>query len=101
MSNHTTNHRPRVLTGLRANSNLTIANYLGAMLPMAHLAQAYKDTHDFYMFVPDLHSFTTPINHDELHTNTLQNIAWYVAAGALDLNRTRVHRQSYVPQHSE
>ncbi len=103
MTNQSINHRPHVLTGLRANSNLTIANYLGAMLPMANLTKKHKDTHDFYMFVPDLHSFTTPINHDELHKNTLQNVAFYVAAGAIDLesDNVRVHRQSYVPHHSE
>ncbi|HVI69460.1 MAG TPA: tryptophan--tRNA ligase [Magnetospirillaceae bacterium] len=102
MANQPT-HKPRVLTGLRANSNLTIANYLGAMLPMANLAQSHKKTHDFFMFVPDLHSFTTPINHDELHKNTIQNVAFYVAAGAIDLesNAVRVYRQSYVSQHSE
>lgn len=96
-------HRPRVLTGLRANNNLTIANYLGAMLPMAALAKKHKDTHDFFMFVPDLHSFITPIDHDELHQNGLQNIKYYVAAGAINLknDHQRVYRQSYVPQHSE
>lgn len=99
----TPGHRPRVLTGLRANSSLTIANYLGAILPMARLAKKHKDTHDFFMFVPDLHSFTTPINHAELYQNTIQNIKFYVAAGAIGLSNEHVHvyRQSYVPQHAE
>lgn len=95
--------RQRVLTGLRANSSLTIANYLGAILPMANLAKKHKGTHDFFMFVPDLHSFTTPINHDDLYENVLQNIKSYIAAGAIDLKSSRVlvYRQSHVPQHSE
>jgi tryptophanyl-tRNA synthetase len=103
MSTNPSDHRPRVLTGLRANSSLTIANYLGAMLPMAQLARKHKDSHDFFMFVPDLHSFTTPINHDELHQNAIQNLKFYVAAGAIDLKSKHLHvyRQSYVPQHSE
>jgi tryptophanyl-tRNA synthetase len=98
-----TTPRPRVLTGLRANSNLTIANYFGAMLPMAQLAQKHKDTHDFFMFVPDLHSFVTPIEHAELHQNGLENLKFYVAAGAVNLktDHQKVYRQSYVPQHSE
>jgi tryptophanyl-tRNA synthetase len=95
--------RPRVLTGLRANSSLTIANYLGAILPMARLAKKHKDTHDFFMFVPDLHSFITPINHNELYQNTLQNVKIFVAAGAVNLKNEHlyVYRQSYVPAHSE
>ena len=103
MSHNQSDHKPRVLTGLRANSSLTIANYLGAMLPMAQLAQKHKDTHDFFMFVPDLHSFTTPINHEELHGNAIQNLKYYVATGAINLKNSnlRVYRQSYVPQHSE
>lgn len=103
MAQSPTKTRPRVLTGLRANSNLTIANYLGAILPMANLAQKHKNTHDFFMFVPDLHSFTTPIDHNDLHANTLNNIKVYVAAEAITLNNDglRVYRQSYVPQHSE
>lgn len=103
MSINSIDQRPRVLTGLRANSNLTIANYLGAMLPMANLAKKHKDTHDFFMFVPDLHSFTTPIDHGILYQNTIQNLKFYVAVGAIDLKGENVHvyRQSYVPQHSE
>lgn len=95
--------RPRVLTGLRANSSLTIANYLGAIEPMARLVKKHKDTHDFFMFVPDLHSFTTPIDHDTLHANAIQNVKFYVAAGAINLksNHTTVYRQSYVGAHSE
>lgn len=95
--------RPRVLTGLRANNSLTIANYLGAMLPMARLAKKHADSHDFFMFVPDLHSFTTQIDHAQLYQNGIQNIKYYIAAGAIDLTspHLRVYRQSFVPQHAE
>jgi tryptophanyl-tRNA synthetase len=95
--------RPRVLTGLRANSSLTIANYLGAIHPMAELAKKHKDTHDFFLFVPDLHSFITPTDHDKLYENILQNVKVYVAAGGIDLKNEHMHvyRQSSVPAHSE
>jgi tryptophanyl-tRNA synthetase len=98
-----TPERPRILTGLRANSSLTIANYLGAILPMSRLAKKHKETHDIFMFVPDLHSFTTPIDHDTLYQNSIQNLKFYVAAGAVNLksDHVRVYRQSYVPQHAE
>ncbi|MGH7196495.1 MAG: tryptophan--tRNA ligase [Candidatus Saccharimonadales bacterium] len=95
--------RNRVLTGLRANDVLTLGNYLGAIQPMAELLHKHKDTHDIFMFVPDLHSFTTPINHDDLYANTIRNIKFFVAAGAIDLKskQTLVYRQSHVPAHSE
>jgi tryptophanyl-tRNA synthetase len=99
----TETNRPRVLTGLRANSSLTIANYLGGILPMARLAKQHKDTHDFFMFVPDLHSFITPINHDQLYQNTINNVKVFIAAGAVNLKNEHlyVYRQSHVPAHSE
>lgn len=92
--------QPRILTGLRANNALTIGNYLGAIQPMAELAKKNKDTHDFFMFVPDLHSFTTPINHKDLFASAINNVRFYMAAGAIN-NDTTVYRQSFVPAHSE
>lgn len=95
--------RERVLTGIRSNEMPTIANYLGGMHPMVELVKKHADTHEFFMFVPDLHSFTTPIDHDSLYTNTIRNIKFFVAAGAVNLKNDNVHvyRQSYVPAHSE
>lgn len=54
------------------------------------------------MFVPDLHSFTTPIDHENLYKNTLQNIKYFIAAGLdLDDEDTYIYRQSFIPAHSE
>ncbi|HEU5187344.1 MAG TPA: hypothetical protein VFT87_02465, partial [Candidatus Saccharimonadales bacterium] len=92
--------RPRVLTGLRANNDLTIGNYLGAVLPMVNLMKKHKDTHDFFMFVPDLHSFTTPIDHSQLYESVINNVKFYIAAGAVT-KHTTVYRQSFIPAHSE
>lgn len=81
-----------------------LGNYLGAIKPMIELQRKIKDdsSYQLNMFVPDLHSFTTPIEHNVLYQNTLENIRLFVAAG-LDLNheRTHVYRQSYIPAHSE
>ncbi len=95
--------RPRILTGIRSNSNLTIGNYLGAMHPMAQLVRKHKNTHDFFMFVPDLHSFTTPTDHDKLYDQTIHNLKLFIAAGAVDLKNKNmlIYRQSHVPAHSE
>lgn len=91
-----------ILTGLRANNVLHIGNYLGAILPMISLQQKLAGQYQMNMFVPDLHSFTTPIDHDDLYENSLDNLKVYVAAGLdLDNRDTFIYRQSYIPAHSE
>jgi tryptophanyl-tRNA synthetase len=91
-----------ILTGLRANEQLHIGNYLGAILPMVNLQKKHAGQYQLNMFVPDLHSFTTPIDHGKLYQNTLDNVKVFVAAG-LDIDNpdTYVYRQSYIPAHSE
>src|SRR5215216_4105447 len=91
-----------ILTGLRANGSFHLGNYLGAILPMVELQKQFAGQYQVNMFVPDLHSFTTPIDHTELFRNTIENLKIYVAAG-LDLHDhdTFLYRQSYVPAHSE
>ena len=93
---------PTILTGLRANNDLTLGNYFGAMLPIVDMSRAHADEYNVNMFIPDLHSFTTPIDHSELYTNTLKNAKMFAAAG-LDLSHPNIHmyRQSFVPAHSE
>jgi tryptophanyl-tRNA synthetase len=53
--------KPVILTGLRANNDLHLGNYLGALLPMADLAKKHAGEYQVNLFVPDLHSFTTPL----------------------------------------
>jgi tryptophanyl-tRNA synthetase len=91
-----------ILTGIRSNGELTLGNYLGAILPMVQLQQQKAGEYQLNFFVPDLHSFTTPVNHAELYQNSLENLRIFAAAG-LDFNNvdTFVYRQSYVPAHSE
>lgn len=94
--------KPVILTGLRANNDLTIGNYFGGILPMIDMAKTRSDEYQINMFIPDLHSFTTPINHDELHDQILHNARLFTAAGLpLDNNNIYLYRQSYVPAHSE
>lgn len=91
-----------VLTGLRANNDLHIGNYFGALLPMIDMARQRSDEYQINLFVPDLHSFTTPIDHSKLQEQIFHTLRLYVAAG-LDLDNENVYlyRQSYVPAHSE
>jgi tryptophanyl-tRNA synthetase len=91
-----------ILTGLRANGEFHLGNYLGAILPMVNLQQKHANDYQLNMFVPDLHSFTTPIDHSTLYYQTIQNLKMFLAAG-LDINQpnTYIYRQSYIPAHSE
>lgn len=91
-----------ILTGLRSNAEFHLGNYLGAILPMVKIQHGLKGQYQLNMFVPDLHSFTTPVDHSKLYAQTIDNLKVYVAAG-LDINDpdTFIYRQSYVPAHSE
>jgi tryptophanyl-tRNA synthetase len=94
--------KPVILTGVRANEEPTLGNYLGAFVPMVEMQRQYAGEYQINMFVPDLHSFTTPIDHSQLYNNTLHNLKYFIAAG-LDLNDpdTFLYRQSFIPAHSE
>src|SRR6185437_14111921 len=91
-----------ILTGLRANNDLHIGNYFGALLPMVDMAKSRAGEYQINLFVPDLHSFTTPIDHRSLYAQTMHNLKIFAAAG-LDLQNPDLflYRQSYIPAHSE
>lgn len=94
--------KPVILTGLRANNDLTIGNYFGAILPMIDMAKQKSADYQINMFIPDLHSFTTPIDHSLLYDQILHNARLFTAAGLpLDNDDIFLYRQSYIPAHSE
>ncbi|HUD03421.1 MAG TPA: tryptophan--tRNA ligase [Patescibacteria group bacterium] len=91
-----------VLTGLRTNAEYHIGNYLGAILPMMERANNLAGKYQINLFAPDLHSFTTPVDHLKLYDQTIHNLKLFVAAG-LPINNPDVYiyRQSFVPAVSE
>ena len=89
-----------ILTGLRVNSELTIGNYLGALLPMVRLANKYNQDYNINIFVPDLHSIISEVD-GNLQENILRSIKVYFAAGLEVNENVHIYRQSYVPAHSE
>jgi tryptophanyl-tRNA synthetase len=94
--------KPMILTGLRANNDLHIGNYLGALLPLVDMANQKAGEFQINLFVPDLHSFTTPIDHGTLQEAIMQNLRVFVAAGLpLGHEDVYLYRQSQVPAHSE
>jgi tryptophanyl-tRNA synthetase len=91
-----------ILTGIRANNDLHIGNYFGALLPIIDMAQKRSEEYQVNLFVPDLHSFTTPIDHRLLYEQIVHNLKLFVAAGLpLDNGNINIYRQSHVPAHSE
>lgn len=92
-----------ILTGIRANNDLHIGNYFGAMLPIIDMAKRRADEYQVNMFIPDLHSFTTPIEYGKPLRDAIMNNARVFAAAGLpfDHDNINLYRQSYVPAHSE
>lgn len=91
-----------ILTGIRSNADLHLGNYIGAMLPMARLQQSLEYDDRLFMFVPDLHSFTTPVDHGELYQKSLDNVRMFMAAGVNGTDENSIiYRQSHIPAHSE
>lgn len=66
------------------------------------MAKRRSDEYDINLFIPDLHSFTTPIDHSKLYDSVLNNARVYTAAGLpLDNPSIHLYRQSRIPAHSE
>ncbi|MDB5159953.1 MAG: tryptophanyl-tRNA synthetase, tryptophanyl-tRNA synthetase [Candidatus Saccharibacteria bacterium] len=91
-----------ILTGLRANNNLTIGNYFGGMLPIIDMAKNRSADYQVNMFIPDLHSITTPVDYSAINAQILLTAKHFVAAGLpLDNPDIHLYRQSYISAHSE
>lgn len=94
--------KPVILTGLRANNDLHIGNYFGALLPIVDMAKQKSDDYQINLFVPDLHSITTPIDYSNLQKQIFDSLKVFVAAGfPLDNPNIHIYRQSRIPAHSE
>jgi tryptophanyl-tRNA synthetase len=94
--------KPVILTGLRANNNLTIGNYFGGMLPIIDMAKNRSAEYQINMFIPDLHSITTPVDYSAINKQIFLTAKQFVAAGLpLDNPDIHIYRQSYVSAHSE
>jgi len=94
--------KPVILTGLRANNDLTIGNYFGGMLPIIDMAKHRSEEFQVNMFIPDLHSITTPVDHAALSKQIFMTAKQFVAAGLpLDNPNIYLYRQSYISAHNE
>ncbi|MBR3204764.1 tryptophan--tRNA ligase [Candidatus Saccharibacteria bacterium] len=89
-----------ILTGLRINSELTLGNYLGALLPMVRLANKHSDFYNINIFIPDLHSIISDVEGD-IKSNTVRTLKYFLASGLKINENIHFYRQSYVPAHTE
>ena len=92
--------QPTILTGLRVNSEMTLGNFLGALIPMVRLANAHSANANINIFVPDLHSIIDRVD-GELQQNLIKSLKYYLAAGLQINDNVHFYRQSRVPAHSE
>ncbi len=83
----------RILTGIQSSGKPHLGNILGAILPAIQLSEQVGN--DSFLFIADLHSFTTIKNPTELKENTRAIAAAWLACG-LDTERVTFYRQSQV-----
>ena len=86
----------RILSGIKPTGGLTLGNYLGALKPWV---DGQYEAENFYM-IADHHAVTVPQDPKELHSNTFELAAAYIAAG-LDVEKNAFFVQSHLPQHTE
>ncbi len=88
----------RILTGIQSTGIPHLGNLLGAIQPAIRMSNDPKN--DAFLFIADLHSFTTMRDPAVLRENTYAVAASWLAAG-LDVNTVTFYRQSDVPEVTE
>lgn len=86
----------RVLSGIQPSGQLTLGNYIGAMLNFVKL----QETHECFFMVVDLHAITVPQEPAALREQTEAVAALFLAAG-IDPAKSAVFAQSHVRSHAE
>lgn len=79
----------RVLTGLQPSGNITYGNYLGSIKQMV----GYQNKYESFIFIADLHAITVPQDPEQLHKNTKELVALYIACG-VDPAKNTIYIQS-------
>lgn len=82
-------YQTEVFTGIRPTSDLTVANYLGAVLPVLEFQRQGLQT---VVFVADLHALTDK-EPDVVRAHIQGVVADYIALG-LDPDKVTIYRQS-------
>src|SRR5256714_9266200 len=91
------NHRKRVLSGMRSTGKLHLGNFVGALDNWVRMQNEY----DCFFFVADWHALTTDYaDTSRIKVNSLEVLLDWLAAG-LDPDHCTMFIQSHVPQHAE
>ena len=91
------NHRKRVLSGMRSTGKLHLGNYVGALDNWVRM----QDQYECFFFVADWHALTTDYaDTSKVKENSVEVLLDWLAAG-LDPDRCTMFIQSHVPQHAE
>jgi len=93
-----TSMKKRVFSGTRATGRLHLGNYLGAV--KGYIALQNDPQYECVYMAVDVHTITTPFDHQTLQVATRDIIMDYLAAG-LDPNKAIITKQSLVPEHTE
>ncbi len=93
-----TTHSPRVFSGMQPTGNLTLGNYLGALVNFVALQE--REEFERLYCVVDLHAITTAQEPAALARATREVAAAYIASG-LDPKRSIIFNQSRVSAHAE
>ncbi len=88
----------RILTGIQSTGRPHLGNILGAIIPA--IEKSRLPGNESYLFIADMHSLTQIKDAGQLHDNTLQTAAAWLAFG-LDPEKTVFYRQSDVPEVTE
>jgi len=88
----------RVFSGTRATGRLHLGNYLGAV--KGYIALQNNPEYECVYMAVDMHTITTPFEHETLEGATRDIIMDYLAAG-LDPTKAIITKQSLVPEHTE
>lgn len=88
----------RILSGIQSTGTPTLGNYLGAIKRWVATQDDSSTTK--YFFIPDLHTLTARPEPKKFKQNTLEGVAWLLAAG-LDPTKVTLFAQSQVPAHTE
>ena len=80
----------RVVSGIQPSGDMTLGNYLGAVINWQKQIEKYKEN---FFFLADLHSLTTLPNPADLRDRINKTVITLVACG-LDLEKAVIFRQS-------
>ena len=79
----------KILTGLKPTGEMTLGNYIGAIMQMKKMQEEY----DSYLFIADMHAITVSQDPKELRKRIKDFLALYIACG-IDPKKNIIYLQS-------